>query len=123
VTLIKQCEHIAQYLVKGRFIALALGLMSFVLLVYAIVFLSIEQQNTLAVPCLLIILWSLLLFVFIRIFSYAESNVIGKNSLFSRAKRYLKKLFYNIFACIFFLLSFSVFYLTYKMLAIWFAEN
>ncbi len=120
LNLIKRCEYIALYLFKGRFIAIITGLVSFVLLVYATLFLSIEQQNTIAVPCLLIILWSLLFFVFIRVFSNTEQPVVGKYAFFARAKRYLIAIFYKVFACIFLLLTLSILYLTYKMLLVWF---
>jgi NADH:ubiquinone oxidoreductase subunit 6 (subunit J) len=117
--LIKWCELIARQLVKGRILAFLIGVASFFSLVYVATFGTIELQNQVAVPCLLTILWSLLFFVFIRVFSYSSTEQTQKTSMFARFKRKIKRIFYTLFSWFFLLLTLSILYLTYKMLSVW----
>jgi len=117
--LIKGCELIARQLTKGRIFALLLGILSFISLVYVTILGSIELQNRVAVPSLLTILWSLLFFVFIRVFSHTSIENTKKPSLFTRFKYKIKRIFYTLFSWFFLLLTLTIIYLTYKMLSVW----
>jgi hypothetical protein len=117
--LIKWCELIARQLVKGRVFAFLLGIISFFSLVYVAIFGTIELQDQVAVPCLLTILWSLLFFVFIRVYSNSTIQQTKKPSMFTRFKNKIKRFFYILFSWCFLLLTLSILYLTYKMLTVW----
>ncbi|NQZ20607.1 MAG: hypothetical protein HRT53_01000 [Colwellia sp.] len=117
--LIKWCELIARQLVKGRIFAFLLGITSFFSLVYVAIFGTIELQDQVAVPCLLTILWSLLFFVFIRVYSYSALEQTKKPSMFTRFKNKIKRVFYTLFSWCFLLLTLSILYLTFKMLNVW----
>jgi len=117
--LIKWCELIARQLAKGRVFAFLLGITSFFSLVYIVIWGSIDQQNQVAVPCLLTMLWSLLFFVFIRVYSYSAIEPTKRPSIFTRFKKKIKLIFYILFSWCFLLLTLSILYLTYKMLNVW----
>jgi hypothetical protein len=117
--LIKWCELIAQQLAKGRVLAFLLGIISFFLLIYVAILGTVELQNQVAIPCLLAILWSLLFFVFIRVFTHISADEPKKTSIFTRFKQKIKHIFYTLFSWCFLLLTLSIIYLTYKMLSGW----
>jgi len=108
-------NQFANFLFPIRNLLLFVFLTAFCVFFYLMVFTNIELQNTYLMPCFLILLWGLLLFVLCHSFHGDEQSNNSGKGWFSRLKIKLLSLFIWIYSVVFIALIFISIHFTLKV--------
>jgi hypothetical protein len=117
--MLETLARLSAMLSKGSKLVVSFGFLSLLLLIYSQIFLPIAEQNIIAMPCLLAIIWSLLFNLLIKLFQNIPRKATLEQFIFKRWKQHILRSFYHAVAAGYLLLSIVIIYLTYKMFGVW----
>lgn len=88
-------------------------------IIYLFLFSSITLQDQYALPSLLLALWSLLFSALLGLSVNAPNEKVVKKGWFSKLRYKLAKSLFTLSIIIFILLTFTVLYITLRLLSVW----
>ena len=117
--MIDKLSRISQRLHPFRSLSFLVATIFVALFIYAFIELPANEQDRVAMPCLLGVLWAIMFNLFTTIFSHVPQIDKLHAGFFKRWKIKLLRLFYTLFALFFIMLTIIVVILTFKMISVW----
>jgi len=102
------------FLVLAAFFAASIG--------YGFIFLTPVEQNQFIMPSFLALLWSIMFYILL-VFTHKKPKIYSeKLGFINQFKLKVHRLFYALFSLVFFVLTFAVFVVSFRLLNVWYSN-